>query len=198
MDGLNLILQKIEEDNKLEVNRIISDAQKTAENIIASAEEEVKIQADKIIADADKKTSLMLENAKSGCESLIKRAEISAKSQIVSECISFAEKELKALPDDEYFEALTKLILKYFHAYEQGEICFNAGDIKRMPKNFLKSVNKEIKKYSAELVLAEIPVEIDSGFIIRYGGIEENCTFSSLIEEKIDEIKDKLYSQLMA
>ena len=198
MNSLNLILQKIEEDNALEISRIKNDGKKTAEKIVAYAEAQAKAEAEKIMANADKKTSMMLENAKSGCESLIKRAEISAKSQVVADCIKLAYDELKSFADDKYFDIITKLILKYYHLNEQGELCMNARDIDRMPRGFLKSINKELKKNGAELVISEKSVDIDSGFIIRYGGIEENCTFDSLIEDKTDEIKDKLYSQLMA
>ena len=197
MDGLDLILQKIEEDNLLEISKIKDEGKRLAEKIIADAEALANAEAEKIVVNADKKTSIMLENAKNGCNSLIKRAEISAKSQVVSECISYAADEIKSFPDNEYFDVITKLIFKYFHPNEQGKFCVNAKDKDRMPKNFLKSVNKELKKSGAVLVMEDNPVDIDSGFIIRYGGIEENCTFKSLIEDKTDEIKDKLYSQLM-
>lgn len=198
MNGLELILRKIEEDNKLEVEKIKADGKKAAENIVADAEASAKSEAAKIIAAADKKASLMLENAKSGCDSLIKRAEVFAKSQVVTDCIKNATAEIKAMEDDKYFQVITKLVLKYYHANEQGELLMNEKDIDRMPKRFLKDINEKIKKSGAELVLSKNPADIDSGFVIRYGGVEENCTFDSLINEKTEEIKDKLYSQLMA
>lgn len=198
MNGLKLILDKIEEENVLEVNKIKEEGKKQAEKIIADAVSGANAEAEIIAANADKKTSQMLENAKSGCDVLVKRAEVSARSEVVLECIKTATAQLKSMDDAKYFEVITKLIFKYFHPDEQGEFMMNKKDIARMPKSFLKNVNKELKKNGAELVMSEKSVDIDSGFIIRYGGVEENCTFDSLIEEKTDEIKDKLYSQLMA
>ncbi len=188
MNGLELILQKIEEDGNAEAEKIKSDAQKTAEKIIADATEKANAEALKIIANGDKKANMMLENAKSGCASLIKRAESFAKAEIVSDCIKIAKKELNEIPDEEYFEIIEKLILKYSHTNEQGELLMNERNIKRMPKGFLKKFK--------ELELCKNPLDIEGGFVIRYGGVEENCTFSSIIEENTEKIKDKLYGLL--
>lgn len=198
MNGLTKILAKIEEDNLLEVNKIKEDAKRQAEKIVEEAVSIANAEAIVIAENADKKTSQMLENAKSGCEVLVKRAEVMAKAEVVAECIKAAAEQLKAMDDDEYFDTVKNLILKYYHRNEQGELLMNSRDIKRMPKSFLKDINKHLKNQNAELILAENPADIDSGFVICYGGVEENCTFDSLIEEKTDEIKDKLYSQLMA
>lgn len=198
MNGLIQILAKIEEDNLLEVNKIKDDAKNQAEKIMADAEAAANAEAEVIIANADKKTSQMLENAKSGCDVLIKRAEVSAKSEVVADCIKAAAAEIKAMADEKYFEVIKKLILKYHHHNEDGVIAMNAKDVARMPKKFIADINKEISKNGAKLVICDENADIDSGFIICYGGVVENCTFDSLIEEKKDEIKDKLYIQLKA
>lgn len=192
MKGLEQILKKIEDDSTCEADRIIADAKKTAEKIVADAREKANKEAQTINAEADKKTSLMLETAKNGCTSLIKRSETSAKAEVVSDCIKIAGANINSMADEEYFEILKKLILKYCHSNEQGELLMNKIDISNMPKHFLK----ELKKSGADLIVCEEPIDIGKGFIIRYGGVEENCTFNSLIEEKTDEIKDKLYLKL--
>ena len=192
MNGLEQILQKIEADGIKEAEKIKADAQITAEKIISDATEKANTDAMEFSQKADKKTSVMIENAKSGCVSLIKRAEASAKAEVVAECIKLATESLKSMADEQYFELLKKLVLKYYHPNEQGELLMNKDDISKMPKSFLK----EIKKSGADIILCEEPADIDSGFIIRYGGVEENCTFDSLIEENTDKIKDKLYEML--
>ncbi len=192
MKGLEEILQKIEQDSNIEAENIRREAEKNAEKIIADTVEKANARAQKIIAQADKKTSVMLENAKNGCEALIKRSEISTKAEIVGDCIRKAAESLSSMETAEYFEVLKKLILKYCHPNEQGELLMSEKDILGMPKHFLK----EIKKEGADIELCKIPVDINGGFVIRYGGVEENCTFDTLIEEKTDEIKDKLYSLL--
>lgn len=197
MNGLEQILLKIEEDNNLEIKKILDDGKSKADAYVSEIKSKAETEAAAIKASAEKKAALMIENAKSGCESYIKREELAAKSEIVSDCISSAGVQIKSMDQDRYFESIVALIMKYAHEGE-GELIMNSRDIDRMPRGFLKKVNAELKKSGSSLVLSDTPADIDSGFIIRYGGIEENCTFDALIEDKIDEIKDKLYGQLNA
>ncbi len=192
MKGLEQILQKIEDDAVAEAEKIKAEAMKTAEKIISDATERANADARELIDNGQKKASVMLENAKSGCASLIKRTEASAKAEVVDDCIRLAVSDITSMPDEEYFEIMRKLILKYYHPNEQGELLMNKADISKMPKSFLK----EIKKSGADIELCDKPADIDCGFIIRYGGVEENCTLASLIEENTDKIKDRLYKML--
>ena len=59
----------------------------------------------------------------------------------------------------------------------------------------MESLNKKLKEKNASVSLADESAKIDSGVIIRYGGIEENCTFGALIGEKRDEIRDILFKE---
>ena len=90
---------------------------------------------------------------------------------------------------------LFKLILKYSHE-NQGELRLNETDMERMPEDFIEKVNKSLSEKNASVILAQKPYDIKPGCVIAYGEIEENCTFDALIEEKKDEIKDKLYKRL--
>ena len=197
MNGLEQILLKIEEDNNLEVHRILDDGRQRAEEYTKNAIAEASKEAQSIKDDAEKKATLMIESAKTGCEAYVSKQELAAKSDVVSDAVKYAVEQIKSMDDEKYFEAISSLILKYAQQGE-GELMMNERDIARMPKGYMKKINAELKKSDASLVLYEIPAKIDSGFIIRYGGVEENCTFDALVEEKIDEIKDKLYGQLKA
>ena len=37
---------------------------------------------------------------------------------------------------------------------------------------------------------------IDNGFILTYGGIEENCTIRAMFDAKRDELADSVYRML--
>ena len=197
MNGLEQILLKIEEDNNLEVQRILEDGRQRAEEYTKNAVAEASKEAQNIKDEAQKKAALMIESAKTGCEAYVSKQELAAKSDVVSESIKYAVEQIKSMDDEKYFEAISSLILKYAQQGE-GELMMNERDIAKMPKDYMKKINTELKKSDASLELYEVPANIDSGFIIRYGGVEENCTFDALVEDKIDEIKDKLYGQLKA
>ncbi len=48
------------------------------------------------------------------------------------------------------------------------------------------------------MTLAGEPKEIDRGFILTYGGIEENCTFKALMDCKKDELQDLIRNILFS
>ncbi len=195
MNGLEQILLKIEEDNNQQIKQttdaILAEGKAQATEITADA----KKQADKIISDAEKKAAQILESAKGGCIAAAARRLMAAKSEIINESVLYSSGQLKAMPDKEYFSALHKLILKYAHP-ESGELILNSRDAERLPKDFVDTVNNELKKINGSITLSDKCADIDSGFILRYGGIDENCTFDALIKENADKIKDALLREL--
>ena len=67
----------------------------------------------------------------------------------------------------------------------------------RFPKDFVDKANSGLSKNGGRIVLSDTTLDIDSGFILRYGGIDENCTFDALIKENSDKIKDALLREIM-
>ena len=65
-----------------------------------------------------------------------------------------------------------------------------------------KGFEDEIKAIAAakggSLSLAKEPKELDGGFILVYGGVEENCSFKALISAKKDELADKVHQLIFA
>ena len=57
---------------------------------------------------------------------------------------------------------------------------------------------KKAKEAGADLKISEEAAEIKNGFVLDFGGIEENCTFDALIDQNIEELQDKVKSLLFA
>lgn len=197
MEGLNEILLKIEQDNKLVLKEIADNGNAEAQGYIDDTVKSANLEADEIIKSAEKKSKQLLENAANGCESLIKKQELSARAEVISDFIDYAVNKIKSMDDEGYFNIITKLIYKNAQKGE-GLLLMSQKDIDRMPEDYIKNINSELKKNDASLILCDVPVNTDGGFIIVYGGIEENCTFDALLEDKMDYIKDKLFEQLKA
>ena len=194
MDGLKEILSKIDSDNAAEIKEYVSaqnaETQKMTDEIINSARSE----AEKILADAAKKTAQLSENSKSSCALYEKNRLLTEKLNIINNAVDTAAHSLKNMDSDEYFKAVETLVIKYSHDGE-GELLMNERDRAAVPDGFMESLNKKLKEKNASVSLADESAKIDSGVIIRYGGIEENCTFSALIGEKRDEIRDILFKE---
>lgn len=192
MNGLDKILKKIESDAMKYSQSIIEEATKKAiENIKLSIEKANK-EALSIKEISQKQCINIKENAISSGESLIRISLLKEKNRIIEQLIN---NTIKIIPDDnedEYFEILKSLIINNCHENEEGIILFTNKDLKRLPRNFLKELNKELKCKNASLKISDSCTDGDSGFIITYKDIEENCILSYLLEEKKDELKRRL------
>lgn len=73
---------------------------------------------------------------------------------------------------------------------QDGEICFSAADLGRLPEGFEAEVSKAAAAAGGSLKLSREGKNIENGFILIYGGIEENCTIAAMFDAKKDELSD--------
>ena len=193
MNGLEKILGTIKDESDRLSEDIIkkaeSEAEKEYKNAVAAAQNE----ADKAVATAKHKAKIIVETAESGAQSLVNREVLSAKADAVEEFIKTETKKWVQLEPDKYFALILGLITKYAED-KSGELIMSADDIDRMPKGFMENVNSVLPTGGA---LQPQKGNIKGGgFILKYGNIEDNCTFSALVDEKMYEIKDRLFSAI--
>ena len=184
---------------------IINNAKKSASEII----DEAKRKADEIkrLSDAEKER-LTVENGekiKTECEKIMqmaasadrqneKQAILDVKNFVIKSIIKESEDRITAMEKTEYLEFL-KNILKNSLTGEKGEILFSSDDKKLIDNDFIA----EIKKISdGALEVSDEAAQIDKGFIIRYGKIEQNCSVRSIIEDKYSELTDLVNSCISA
>ena len=108
MTGLEKIIEKIEDNGRIACEEIISKAEAQAQAILDKARdisEKAKLDA---INAANEKSKKDIELARSKAEHEAKKTLLASKISIISDVIDEAMKKLKGLPDDEYFETITK------------------------------------------------------------------------------------------
>ena len=174
MTGLDKIISQILEDAGKEAQEISEKAKSEAEAVLAEA----KAGCKKIAAENDEKlageaTSYM-ERIKSSAELKKRQAVLLAKQQVIT-------------------EMLDKYVLP-----KTGEIYFSEKDLDRMPQGFEAVIEKAAVSKGGSLTLVKEPKNIDGGFILVYGGIEENCSFRALLAARRDELSDKVHAMLFS
>lgn len=188
--------------------QIISEAELNAANILGDARKEAAA-----IADKARETCLAMEKAaevkeenmrmvhegrmQSSAEQLRRTALLRAKQEIIQEVIDDAYDRLKSQNTDDYFSTMEKLI-KTYALEEAGEIYFSEADLARMPKGFAEKAEAAAKTKGGSLTLMKEPRPISDGFILVYGGIEENCTLKALMDAMKDQLQDKVHQILFA
>ena len=187
-------------DIKNITDEILREAGADAESLIAEAKEKAaaaeKEAAEQIRAEAD----LAAEKAEGDAVDYGKRVEsqialrrrqaiLAAKQEIIDHVISAAEEKLRGLGDADYFSLLEKLIEKNARAAE-GTLLLSEADMKRLPADFAGRAAAAAEKAGGKLTISEEAAPIDSGILLRYGGIDENCTLKALFSGKRDLLQD--------
>ncbi len=197
MTGLEKITDQIQEEAKASAARRLEAAQKEADMILAEAKDACAAME----AEAAEKNAAMKVNyegrVKSSAEQQRRTALLRAKQEIIADVIEEAYVTLKKKDAQSYFLTLEK-ILKTYALAEDGEICFSAEDLARMPADFEKKIKAAAKEKGGSLVLKKEPKAIADGFVLVYGGIEENCTLRAMFDAKRDELSDKVHRMLFS
>lgn len=197
MTGLEKITDQIQEEAKASAARRLEAAQKEADAVIAEAKE---VCAAMETETAEKIAAMKVNyegRIKSSAEQQRRTALLRAKQEIIAEVIEEARLTLKKKDAQSYFLTLEK-ILKTYALAENGEIYFSSEDLARMPADFEKKIKTAAKEKGGSLVLKKEPKAIADGFVLVYGGVEENCTLKALFDAKKDELQDKVNAILFS
>ena len=96
---------------------------------------------------------------------------------------------------EDYFEMLLKILEKYVQPLD-GEIFFSPADLKELPAGYEEKIIACANAKGGNLRVSEEGRDIENGFVLAYGGIEENCTLQAMFEAKKDELSDKVHQIL--
>ena len=193
MAGLEKITSQIIEDAKLIAAEKLEAAQKEADAIINEAKQTCA-NMEREASEKEKALQLVHEGRmKSSAEQQKKIALLRAKQELIGEAYDV----LKAQRVEDYFLTMEK-ILRSYALPEDGEIYFSSDDLARMPKGFEEKIQAIAREKGGSLMLGKEPGNITDGFILVYGGIEENCTLKALLDAKKDQLQDKVSEILFA
>ncbi|WP_316631190.1 hypothetical protein [uncultured Ruminococcus sp.] len=187
MSGIDKIIQEIETNTAQSCDSVLAQARQKADAIITDAQK----QADQIVADGKDRTAAHVADIKkrgdSAAELEEKRVMLYTKQQIINTMLSEGLTSAKNLPKDEYFALIKSMVAKY-SMEDDGVIFFGEKDNQRLPADFSGELNQAAK---GGIVLSSEPAPIDAGFILKYGGIEQNCSFDAIFAGEAENLSDK-------
>ena len=163
--------------------------------------DEANHSAEVKLAEANEKAERMLSEAKAEAEAEVSRLQAKSQEAVavyadrVKSSGENAYEKVCAQDDAAYFGMITRMLEKYAQPGD-GIISFNAKDLKRMPKGFEAEMEKAAQKKGGSLKLSAEAKEMDGGFILVYGGVEENCTIRAMFDAKRDYLSDKVHEVL--
>ncbi len=192
MTGLEKILKVIEGDALTQAEAIIGKAKKEADEKLQAAKLEADRKCTEITQKSDADVKAALSRAESAAALQEKKKILDAKQQIISNVIIEARNSLAQISDSDYIEIILKMVKKYAHN-KAGEIIFSQADKRRLPAGLNERIAGALSgKPNAVLLISEGAAPVESGFILKYGDIEENCSFDALFSSAREEFSDKV------
>ncbi len=192
MAGLDNIIEQILKSSEDAAEKTLSAARKEAEELLAKADKETEQEIQAIRLRSEQNTADILARGSSGANLRYRQGLLACRQRLIQEVLSEALEHLKNLETKDYFDTVIRLAKKSALPKE-GQIYFSRKDLLRLPAGFEAALNDALKETGGILHISDIPKDLDGGFILSYGGIEENCSFDALFDSERDALKDLVY-----
>lgn len=168
--------EKTAAEAKYDAERLLAETEKECERI--EAEEHKKCDAER---------QRLIKRCASARASRQRTRLLEVKQEILTGAVNNAYGEMTSLSGEEYDEIIGKLLASRLRSGE----CVIYFPADRKPS---RALEKELKKLAENAgctySLAYDRDSVKDGFVLVYGGIEENCTFEALFNERKSEITD--------
>ncbi|MDO5123863.1 MAG: V-type ATP synthase subunit E [Eubacteriales bacterium] len=190
MGSSDMILDSIRSDCDKTVEAIASDSAKICEEILAKGKEDAANAKADIDLKAQQKASQIKAANKSRGELEQRNALLRIRRLEINKTYEKVYEYLLDLDGEKYFDIIYKLLKKLTDS--QGVLYLNQKDLQRLPADF----SQKLKSLGTKATLSEKPVDIDGGFILKNGDIEENMSFSALLSSNRDSLEDLINREL--
>lgn len=197
MTGLEKMQSQILSEAESSAKEILDQAKKDAEGIVEEARKRAEAECRRISEKSEAEVKGLEERAVSSSDLQRRKELLQAKQEVISQMLDQAYESLLCADEKDYFDMLRKMLRK-FVLPQEGEICFSKEDLERMPKGFQEEIQAIAKEKGGALALSEEVRSVRGGFVLIYGGIEENCTFRAMFNSKKDELSDKVHALLFS
>ncbi len=219
MEGIEKITEKIRSDSQAEIARLGRETDETVRDIQQSAQ----AQADKETADAlargRRAAEERLERLKSAAKMERRKLELAARQEMVSRAFDLALEKLCSLPEQEYVQLLTRLVLEASSTGRE-QLVFSPQDRARVGKQVVVAANECLVKQvvpglpesiaetkvgallgkvvnstaamvtgTGMLTLSEETRPMRGGFILVDGDVEINCAFETLVRLQREKLE---------
>lgn len=177
------------------INKIMSDADSQAEEILAQAKAKAEAQVKKALDESEALQADAAKKAEDAGSELItrrltvagldvKKQMLAVKKELIDASFAKAESVLAGLEDDDYLKLISAMLAK--SASDGDTVTVSAKDKSRITVDFIK---KQSKKLGISLTLGKEYGDFDGGIILTGGGVDKNLTLEVELKLLYDEIQ---------
>lgn len=185
MKGTEKIIAHIRADGDAEAKKIIDAASKQAEEKRAESFKAALSEYEKLMQAGNAECEDILSGSRRIAEMEAKKSVLSVKQEMISAAFDAAREEIGNMPRDKYTQFLARMAAEAA-ASGMEEIVLNARDKAEVGKSVCKAANELLsaKGTPGKLTVSEDTADISGGVIVRFGGIETNCSIDALIRQR--------------
>lgn len=185
MKGTEKIIAHIRADGDAEAKKIIDAASKQAEEKRAESFKAALSEYEKLMQAGNAECEDILSGSRRIAEMEAKKSVLSVKQEMISDAFDAAREEIVNMPRDKYTQFLARMAAEAA-ASGMEEIVLNARDKAEVGKSVCKAANELLsaKGTPGKLTVSEDTADISGGVIVRFGGIETNCSIDALIRQR--------------
>lgn len=185
MKGTEKIIAHIRADGDAEAKKIIEAASKQAEEKRAESFKAALSEYEKLMQAGNAECEDILSGSRRIAEMEAKKSVLSVKQEMISAAFDAAREEIVNMPRDKYTQFLARMAAEAA-ASGMEEIVLNARDKAEVGKAVCKAANELLsaKGTPGKLTVSEDTADISGGVIVRFGGIETNCSIDALIRQR--------------
>lgn len=185
MKGTEKIIAHIRADGDAEAKKIIDAASKQAEKKRAESFKAALSEYEKLMQAGNAECEDILSGSRRIAEMEAKKSVLSVKQEMISAAFDAAREEIVNMPRDKYTQFLARMAAEAA-ASGMEEIVLNARDKAEVGKAVCKAANELLsaKGTPGKLTVSEDTADISGGVIVRFGGIETNCSIDALIRQR--------------
>lgn len=185
MKGTEKIIAHIRADGDAEAKKILDAASKQAEEKRAESFKAALSEYEKLMQAGNAECEDILSGSRRIAEMEAKKSVLSVKQEMISAAFDAAREEIVNMPRDKYTQFLARMAAEAA-AGGMEEIVLNARDKAEVGKAVCKAANELLsaKGTPGKLTVSEDTADISGGVIVRFGGIETNCSIDALIRQR--------------
>lgn len=185
MKGTEKIIAHIRADGDAEAKKIIDAASKQAEEKRAESFKAALSEYEKLMQAGNAECEDILSGSRRIAEMEAKKSVLSVKQEMISAAFDAAREEIVNMPRDKYTQFLARMAAEAAVGGME-EIVLNARDKDEVGKSVCKAANELLsaKGTPGKLTVSEDTADISGGVIVRFGGIETNCSIDALIRQR--------------
>ena len=196
MTELEKIIDEIESAASLEAEETLAAAKDEADGILSAANADAERQAAEAEADTERRVAEIKLAGVSARQRARRERLLEARQDLISEVIGGVRKKLHTLPEPEYFGLLARLAASAA-ADGDGAVLLNEKDRMRLPPDF-EAMLSDMLPGGARLSVSDEIRPIDGGLILKYGSVEQNCSFDAIFAARREEFSDLINDALFA